>query len=158
MITSSRISVIKITKTRTGQCGGKKQITQIKKNNIKTNISEDPKYEDEEGYKIKPKILKPKICLEGKITSVDSIEELDDKDTESDLLLALEVLESKEIRSESNGEDNTRKGHLQEDNLQDKKTEDNLRGHLDKDNHQDQDHPGEDSPSYNDNPDLIDNQ
>ena len=107
--------------------------TNNKNNNI-TNISEDPTYEDEESYKIKPKILKPKICLGGKITSVDSIEELDDKNTESDLLVALEVLENKEIRSESNGEGNTRKGHLQEDNLQDKKTEDNLRGHLDKDN------------------------
>ena len=130
--------------------------TNNKNNNI-TNISEDPTYEDEESYKIKPKILKSKIYLGGKITSVDSIEELDDKNTESDLLLALEVLENKEIRSESNGEDNTQTGHLQEDNLQDKKIEDNLRGHLNKDNHLDQDHPSKDSLSNNDNPDLPDN-
>ena len=79
------------------------------------------------------------------------------KYTESDLLSALEVLENKEIRSESNGEDNTQTGHLQEDNLQDKKIEDNLRGHLNKDNHLDQDHPIKDSLSNNDNPDLPDN-
>ena len=64
------------------QCGGKKTNNTNNKNNIKTNISENPKYENVKGYKIKPKILKPRICLEEKITSVDtvdSIEELDDK-------------------------------------------------------------------------------
>ena len=65
--------------------------TNNKNNNI-IDVPEDPTDRNEEKYKIKPKILKPRIHLGEKNSEVDNIEELETNGTESDIITDIEVL------------------------------------------------------------------
>ena len=75
--------------------------TNNKNNNI-IDVPEDPTDRNEEKYKIKPNILKPRIHLGEENSEVDNIEELDTNGTESDIITDIEVLENKPKRSETN--------------------------------------------------------